>query len=85
VKGAALVGFLEWAAGWLVPGVVVVGALGIGLLFLFITRLVVSAIILKIADSISENIRIASFGVALLAALIMSLVGTVAEALLRHL
>ena len=38
-----------------------------------------------IADSISDDIHIASFGVALVASLIMSVVGTVAEALLRHL
>lgn len=84
VKVAALIGILQWALGWFFTVVLVIGTLGIAWVFLFITRWIVSAIILKIADSISDNIRISSFGVALLASLIMSFVGTVAEALLRH-
>jgi putative membrane protein len=84
VRVAALFGVLQWALGWLIFVLLGVGTLGLGFLFAFITRWVVSAILLKVADSLSDSLQIRNFKVALLGALVMSAVGTLGQALLRH-
>jgi putative membrane protein len=83
VKVAALFGILNWALGWLIFSVIAIGTLGIGYLLAFVTRWIVTAILLKVTDALSSSLTIKSFGHAFGAALVMSAVGTLAEFLLR--
>ena len=59
-----------------------VTTLGLGLLFAFVTRWVVNAILLTITDQLSDALKIDSFGWALGAAMMMSVIGTLGEMLL---
>lgn len=77
---AAIFGVLNWLIGWLLFVVIGLGTLGLGFLLAFLTRWIVNAILLEITDALSDKLEIKSFGWALIAALVMSLVGTVGEA-----
>jgi len=81
---AAIFGLLNLFLGWLLFVLIGIGTLGLGFLFAFITRWIVDAILLKITDAFTERLEIRSFGWALAAALIMSLVGTVGEYALQN-
>lgn len=83
LRVAALFGLLNWAIGWLIFGVIGVLTLGIGFLLVFITRTIVNAVLLKLTDVFSKSLTIDGFGHAVLGALLMSAIGTVAEVLLR--
>jgi putative membrane protein len=85
IKIAALFGILHWLLGWLIFVVIGVGTLGIGFLLAFVTRWIVTAIVLKITDALSTSLSIKSFGSALIGAFIMSAVGTVLEFLVKAL
>ena len=80
---AALFGLLNVAIGWLLFIAIGVGTLGVGFVLAFVTRWIVDAILLKIVDAISASISIATFGHALLAAMVMSALGTVFEWLIQ--
>ena len=82
--GAAPFGVLGFLLGWLLYALLGVATLGIGFLFGFITRWVVSAIILLLADALSSKVEVKGFGSALLAALVISVIGTGAEQLLAR-
>ncbi len=75
----AIFGLLNWLLGWLFFVIIGLGTLGLGFLLAFITRWIVDAIILKITDALTDRLEIRSFGWAMAAALVMSLVGTAAE------
>ena len=76
---AALFGILNFFLGKLAFAVLGVATLGLGFLFSFITRLVVDALLLKLADSVSSRLRVRSFGVAIVASLVISLVNAMAD------
>jgi len=80
---AAIFGILNWAIGSLIFGVLVVATLSLAYFLAFITRVVVNAILLKITDAVSDSLSIRSFWHAVLAAIIMSGIGTLAERLLH--
>lgn len=82
---AALVGILNFLLGWLFFAVLTVATLGLAWLFAFITRWIINAIILKIADAMTDHLTIDSFGWALGGALMMSALGTIGEWLIRTL
>jgi putative membrane protein len=84
IRIAAIFGILNWAIGRLIFGLIVVATLFIGLLLTFVTRVFVNAILLKITDAMSDSLDIKGFGHALLGAILMSGIGTVAEALWTH-
>jgi putative membrane protein len=84
VRVAALFGVLQFLLGGLIYFGIGVGTLGIGFLLAFLTRWLVSAILLKLVDALSSSLTIVSFGRAFLAALLMSAIGTAGEALLLH-
>jgi putative membrane protein len=84
VRVAALFGVLQFFLGWLIFWIIGLGTLGIGLLLAFLTRWLVGAILLKVVDALSSSLHIVSFGRAFLASMIMSALGTLGEALLRH-
>jgi len=85
VKVAAVFGLLNWLIGWFIFFVIGVGTLGLGFLLAFLTRWLVSAILLKVTDALSSSLKIASFGRAFLGALLMSGIGTLGEFALRKL
>ncbi|HKY34306.1 MAG TPA: hypothetical protein VJN18_00070 [Polyangiaceae bacterium] len=60
-----------------------VTTLGLGFVFSFVTRLVVSAIVLLIADKLSCRLPVRGFVPALLAASIIALTGSVGDLVLR--
>lgn len=76
---AALFGLLNVGVGWLLFTIIGIGTLGLGFLLAFVTRVVVNAILLKIVDAITPRLTIQSFGYALLAAVVMSGLGTLFE------
>lgn len=76
---AALFGVLNVAVGWLLFTIIGIGTLGLGFLLAFVTRVVVNAILLKLVDAMTTRLSIASFGHALLAAVVMSGLGTLFE------
>jgi putative membrane protein len=80
---AALFGVLHFFLGWLFMVVFAIGTLGVALLLAFITRWIITAIILKITDMTTHRLEIAGFGTALIAALLMSLLGTGLEWVLQ--
>jgi putative membrane protein len=80
---AAIFGILNFLLGWLFFVVFAIGTLGIALLLAFITRWIINAILLKVTDALTDALRIDSFGWALGGALLMSVLGTAGEALVR--
>ena len=80
---AALFGVLNFLIGWLFFVVFTVFTLGIAFLLAFITRWIIDAIILWLVASMTPRLHIDGFGWALLAALMMAALGTVAEWLLN--
>ena len=82
---AAIFGLLNFLIGWLLFAIFAVATLGIGVLLAFITRWIINAILLKLTDAFTDHLTIDSFGWALGGALVISVVGTLAEWLLRAL
>lgn len=79
----ALFGVLNFLLGWLLFAVFTVATLGLAWLLAFITRWIIDAILLKVTDSLTDHLTIDSFGWALGGALLMSLIGTIGEWLIR--
>lgn len=80
---AALLGVLQFLVGWLIFVVLGIATLGLGFVFSFLTRLVVSAIVLLIAEKLSHRLTIRGFVPALLASIIISLTSSVVDLVLR--
>ncbi|HKY39653.1 MAG TPA: phage holin family protein [Polyangiaceae bacterium] len=80
---AALLGVLQFFLGWLIFVVLGVATLGLGFVFSFLTRLIVSAIVLLIADKLSSRLSIRGFLPAFLGAVIIALTGSAADFMLR--
>ena len=81
---AALFGLLHFFLGWLLFAVIGFATLGVGFLLAFITRWIVSAIVLKMTDALSSKLSIKSFGTALVAALVMSVLTTLGQMAVHH-
>lgn len=56
-----------------------IGTLGLGFLLSFVSRLVATAIVLKIVDAVTDRLKVKDFKTAFLAALLMSLTTGVCE------
>jgi putative membrane protein len=80
---AALFGVVNWLIGWLLFFIIGIASLGIGFLLAFLTRWLVNAILLKLVDAVSDTLNIRGFGTALAGALVISLLGTVGQWLVR--
>jgi putative membrane protein len=80
---AAIYGVLNFLLGWLFFAVFTVVTLGIAWLLAFITRWIINAILLMLTDELTDHLKIDSFGWALGAALMMSVLGTLGEWLVR--
>ncbi len=81
---AALFGLLNFALGWLFFVVLGIATLGIGFLLAVITRWIVTAILLKITAGLTSRLEVRSFGTALIAALVMAVIGSAAEYAISH-
>ncbi|HEY4103673.1 MAG TPA: phage holin family protein [Polyangiaceae bacterium] len=79
VRVAAIFGILNWLLGRFIFVVLGIATLGIGFLLAFLTRWFVMALLLKFTDSLSSSFKIKSFGTAVVGALLMSGIGTLAE------
>ncbi len=79
---AALLGILNVLLGWLFFTLLTIATLGLALLLAFITRWIVDAILLYMISKFTDAIDIEGFKWALIAALVMSLLGTVGQWLL---
>lgn len=79
---SALFGVLNFLLGWLLFTFFTVVTLGIAWLLAFITRWVIDAILLMLTSKMTRHLTIDGCGTALLAALLMSLLGTAGQWLL---
>ena len=80
---AAIFGVLNVVIGWLLFGLIGIATLGIGFLLAFITRWIVNAILLTLTDKLTDHLTMDGFKTALFGALVISLIGTVGEWLVR--
>jgi putative membrane protein len=80
---AAVFGILNFLLGWLIFAVLTVATLGLAWLLSFITRWIINAILLKVTDALTDRLTIDSFAWALAGALMMSILGTAGEWLVR--
>ncbi len=76
---AAIYGVLNVLLGWIFFTVFAIATLGLALLFAFLTRVVVNAIVLTITDKISDSLKIDSFGWAMGGAVMISALATVGD------
>ena len=79
IRAAAIFGILNWLLGQFIFVVLGIATLGIGFLLAFLTRWFVMALLLKFADALSSSFKIKNFGTAIVGALLISGIGTVAE------
>ena len=79
---AAIYGILNVLLGWVLFAFFAVATLGLGLLFAFITRVIVNAILLTITDKVSDALKIDSFGWAMGGAVMISALATVGDVLI---
>ena len=80
---AAVFGVLNFLIGWLLFGLLTIVTLGLAWLLAFITRWIIDAILLLVTDRLTDHLKIDSVGWALVGALLMSVIGTLGEWLLR--
>jgi putative membrane protein len=80
---AAIFGVLNLLLGWLLFAVFTVATLGLAWLLAFITRWIINAILLVLTDKLTDHLKIDSFAWALGGALVMSLIGTLGEWVVR--
>jgi putative membrane protein len=80
---AAIFGILNFFLGWLFFAVFTIATLGLAYLLAFLTRWIITAILLKITDALTDRLTIDGFRWALGGALMMSALGTLGEWLLR--
>jgi putative membrane protein len=72
---AAVFGVVNFLLGTLLYYVLGIATLGIGFLLSLLTHWIVNAVLLKITDGLTRRLEVQSFGTALIAALVMSLLG----------
>lgn len=76
---SALFGVLNVVVGWSLFVLIGIGTLGVGFMLAFLTRIVVNAILLKLVDALTTHLTITDFRYALVAAVVMSGLGTLME------
>jgi putative membrane protein len=80
---AAVFGLLNFLLGWLLFAIFTIATLGLAWLLAAITRWVINAILLKVTDALTDHLTIDSWGWAFGGALMMSVLGTLGEWLVR--
>ena len=74
---AAIFGIVNFFLGALLYYAIGIATLGIGLLLSLITHWFVNAVLLKITDVLTRRLDVQSFGTALVAALVISVLGKI--------
>jgi putative membrane protein len=76
IKGALVVGavfgVLHFLIGWLLFTFIGIGTLFIGFVFAFITKWIVSAIVLQITNALTDSLEIENFRIALAGAAVLA-------------
>jgi putative membrane protein len=72
---AAIFGVINFLLGTFLYYAIGIATLGIGLLLSLITHWFVNAVLLKVTDAVTRRLEVQSFGTALVAALVMSIIG----------
>jgi putative membrane protein len=79
-KGALIVGavfgILHFLIGWLLFTLIGIGTLFVGFVFSFVTKWVVSAIVLQITNAMTDSLTIDNFRIALAAAAVLAFLST---------
>ncbi len=76
---AAVFGLLNFFIGWFFRGVLYVSTLGLLYLFSFLARWIVDALLLKLTSIATDKLEVRGIGPAFLAALVMSVLGTLGQ------
>ena len=74
---AAVFGIVNFLLGTILYWALGIMTLGIGFLLSIVTHWIVNAILLKITNGLTRRLEVRSFGTALVAALVMSILGRV--------
>lgn len=82
---AGVFGLLMTFVGWIIYALLGTFSGGLLFVFSFLGKLLAGAIVLKITDAFSDRLTVDGFGTAIVASLVMSLSGSVAEVVLRAL
>jgi putative membrane protein len=80
---ALLFGLLNFLLGWLLFTVFTIATLGLAWLFGFLTRWLINALLLMLTDKVSDHLKIDGFKWALIGALVISIISTVINLVLR--
>ena len=77
-------GIVNFLFGWFLFVFIGLATLGLGFLFSFLARLVVSALMLQLTDAITDRLSVRSFGWAFAGAFVIAVLSSLTEHLLRH-
>ena len=70
--------------GWFLFTVLGIATLGLGFLFSFLARLIVSALMLKLTDALTDRLKINSFGWAFGGAVVIAVLSAILEKVLSR-
>jgi putative membrane protein len=76
-------GLVNFFLGWLLFVFIGVATLGLGFVFFFLTRLVVSALMLMLTSALTDRLTVRHFGWALAGALVIAVLSAIAERILH--
>lgn len=72
-------GIVNYLFGWFLFGVIGIATLGLGFLFYFLTRLVVSAFMLLLTSAMTKRLEVDGFGWALAGAFVIAVLSGILE------
>ena len=81
---AAVVGVINFLLGRIIYGILGVVSLGLGFLFSTVTRVIATAIVLKLASGLSRRFNIDGFMPAVWAAIVLAVTSGLGDVLLRR-
>ena len=76
-------GVVNFLFGWFLFVFIGIATIGLGFIFSFLARLVVSALMLKLTDAMTDRLTVKSFGWAFAGAFVIAVLSSVAERLLH--
>jgi uncharacterized membrane protein YvlD (DUF360 family) len=76
-------GIINFFFGWLLFTVIGIATIGLGFIFWFLTRLVVSALLLMVTNALTDRLEVKSFGWAFACAALIAVFSAVLEKVLH--